>query len=128
MPKLVSNITFKQCQKRDDFQKQLSYDIKNTIKSSSNALIKADKATNFYRMKKEDYTKALHERVTKTYKKIDNNIAVNIEMKSKVIAEKLGLDDGINKQTARKQPFITIKDHKPNFDTNPKHRPAYKPD
>ena len=43
-------------------------------------------------------------------------------MKSKVIAEKLGLDDGINKQTARKQPFITIKDHKPNFDINPKHR------
>ena len=84
MLNLVSNITFKQRPKGDDFQKQLAHDSKNTIKSSSDILIKADKTTNFYHMKPEKYTTALNENVTKTYKKIDNNVVTNIEKKSKI--------------------------------------------
>jgi hypothetical protein len=72
-------------------------------------------------MNPDNYKKVLHENVTKTYKKIDENIAVNIEKRSKIITEKLGLDDRIE-TTAKKEPFITIKDHKPNFNTNPKYR------
>jgi hypothetical protein len=106
---LVSNITFKQQTKPSDFQTKLSYDIKNKIKSSTDVLIKADKTNNFYRMKPDNYKKVLHENVTKTYKKIDENIAVNIEKRSKIITEKLGLDDRIE-TTAKKEPFITIKD------------------
>ena len=36
-------------------------------------LTKADKITNFYRMKPDTFNKLLHN-VTKTYKKIDNNL------------------------------------------------------
>ena len=118
---LVSNITFKQETKPSDFQTKLSHDIKNKIKSSTDVLIKADKTNNFYRMNPDNYKKVLHENMTKTYKKIDENIAVNIEKRSKIITEKLGLDDRIE-TTAKKEPFITIKDHKPNFNTNPKYR------
>ena len=59
-------------------------------------------------MKLEKYTKTLHENVTKTYKKIDNNVVTNIEKKSKIIANKLGLDDRIE-ITAKKEPFIRIR-------------------
>ena len=47
MLKLVSNITLKQRPKGDYFQKQLHRD-KNTIKNSSDVLIKADRTNNFH--------------------------------------------------------------------------------
>ena len=121
MLKLVSDIKFKENPHKNDFQKKLSSDIKNTIKGSNELLIKADRTSNFYRMKPDNYDKLLHNNVTKTNKKIDNNIEASIERKSKSIAEELELDDRIE-ITAKKEPFITLKDHKPNFDTNPKGR------
>ncbi len=113
MLRLVSNITFKQQPKPSDFQTKLSHDINNKIKSSTDVLIKGDKTNHFYCMNPDDYKKLLRENVT--------NIAVNIEKRSKIITEKLGLDDRIETR-AKKEPFITIKDHKPNFNTNPKYR------
>ena len=84
-------------------------------------LIKPDKTSNFYRMKPEKYNKLLHNNVTTTYRKIDNEVVTGIERKSKSIAENLELDDRIE-TTAKKEPFITLKDHKQNFDSNPKCR------
>ena len=43
---------------------------------------------------------------------------MSIENRSKSIANKLNLTDRIN-TTAEREPFITLKDHKPNFENNP---------
>ena len=118
MLKLVNEIKFKEKPKQGNFQKKLASNISNTIKGSTEMLIKADKTSNFYRMKPDRYQKLLHDNVTATYKKIDDEMVNNIEKKSESIAEELRLDDRIEK-TARKEPFITLRDHKPNFDSNP---------
>ena len=101
MLKLVSDIKFKDNPRTDSFQKKLSTDIKNDIKGSSEMLIKADKTSNFYRMKPDAYDNMLHDNVTKTYRKIDSEAVTNIEKKSKAIAENLNLDDRIE-TTAKK--------------------------
>ena len=121
MLKLVSDIKFKDNPRTDSFQKKLSTDIENDIKGSSEMLIKADKTSNFYRMKPDAYDNMLHDNVTKTYRKIDSEAVTNIEKKSKAIAENFNLDDRIE-TTAKNEPFITLKDHKPNFDMDPKCR------
>ena len=118
MLKLVNEIKFKEKPKQGNFQKKLASNISNTIKGSTEMLIKADKTSNFYRMKPDRYQKLLHDNVTATIKKTDDEVVNNIEKKSESIAEDLRLDDRIEK-TARTEPFITLKDHKPNFDSNP---------
>ena len=97
----------------------MSSDIKEKIRKSDDLLITADKTSNYYCMKPENYEELLYNNITKTYKKIDDRLTTSIEKKSKNIAENLGLDDRIE-TTAKKEPIITLKDHKPNFDTNPK--------
>ena len=52
------------------------------------------------------------------YKKVNPNVANSIELEAKSLSKKLQLDDRIN-TTARREAFITLKDHKPNFDNNP---------
>ena len=64
------------------------------------------------------YNVLLHKNITKTYKKVNPNVANSIELEAKSLSKKLQLDDRIN-TTARREAFITLKDHKPNFDNNP---------
>ena len=56
--------------------------------------------------------------ITKTYKKVTQDTTNSIEQEAKAIATKLHLDDRIN-ITAKREAFITFKDHKPNFVKNP---------
>ena len=60
----------------------------------------------------------LQKNITKTYKKIPTQTVLSIENRSKSIANKLNLTDRIN-TTAEREAFITLKDHKPNFENNP---------
>ena len=60
----------------------------------------------------------LQKNVTKTYKKVSPTIINSIDVEAKAIAKKLHLDDRIN-TTAKREAFITLKDHKPNFANNP---------
>ncbi|XP_067951745.1 uncharacterized protein [Watersipora subatra] len=69
----------------------------------------------------ENYNKALQNNITKNYKKTDNDTINKITANDQQIAQQLELDDRIE-QTARRDAFITIKDHKPNFPNNPTHR------
>lgn len=59
----------------------------------------------------------LNENVTKAYKKTDRNVPNAIASKDKHIAEKLGLDDGID-VSAHRGSYITMKDHKRDFVNN----------
>ena len=80
--------------------------------------VPADKTTNFYKMDPKSYNDLLHKNVTKTYKTIPAETVCNIESEAKSIAEKLNLADRIN-TTAQREAFVTLKDHKPNFENNP---------
>ena len=63
------------------------------------------------------YNDLLQKNITKTYKKVTQVTTSSIEQEAKAIAKKLHLDDRIN-TTAKREAFITLKDHKPNFSNN----------
>ena len=60
--KMARNIEFRN--KPNEFQQKLAADI-NSIRSSPNLLIPADKTTNLYEMSAKDYNKLLHDNITK---------------------------------------------------------------
>jgi len=100
------------------FQQKLSSDIQTNIKKSSDLLIPADKTSNFYKMDSTAYNGLLQKNITKTYKKVSPDTTSSIELEAKEIAKRLDLDDRVN-TTAKREAFITLKDHKPNFANNP---------
>ena len=99
-------------------QKQLSKDIKQ-MKESNSVYVSADKTTKMYKLPVDNYNKILTENITKTYKKSDPSIVCKINSEAKSIAKKLHLDDRIE-QFANKKSYLTLKDHKENFENNPK--------
>lgn len=115
MTKLVQDIKFKP--HNNKLQTKLRQDAKQ-IKSSNKVLVKADKTTNFYGLDKTEYNKLLHDNITKTYKKTDKNTAEKITKEDKIITQKLELENKVEKM-AEKQAFITLKDHKENFQNRP---------
>ena len=72
-------------------------------------------------MEKAHYEKLLTDNITKTYKQSNNNVYNSINLEAKHIAKKLEIADRIECM-ARKPAYITIKDHKENFNINPKCR------
>ena len=115
MLKMIQNIKFKDTKCK--FQKELFNDV-NKINKSNMLFVAADKTTNFYKMDPKSYNDLLDKNVTKTYKTIPAETVCNIENEAKSIAEKLNLADRIN-TTAQREAFVTLKDHKPNFENNP---------
>ena len=72
-------------------------------------------------MSANDYNLLVHSNVTATYKKSTRNIKSNIDREAKHIATELNLADRIEK-IAEREAFVTLKDHKENFENNPKCR------
>ena len=117
MYEIIQKIEFRKV--NNEFQKKLARDVKS-IKQNKNLLVSADKTTNLYEMKKEDYSKLLQENITKTYKKSRKGTR-EVNREAKVIAKKLGLADKVEAYV-EKEAYITLKDHKDNFQSNPKCR------
>jgi hypothetical protein len=115
---LIQDIEFKPVESK--FQKHLNNDIRD-IKKSDQLLIPADKTTNFYKVNPKQYNELLHTNITKDYKKAPASLEQDINTGDKDIASNLKLADRINIM-AKKEAFITLKDHKPNFKNNPKCR------
>jgi len=113
---VIENIRFKKV--KYWFQRKLSPDIQTNIKKSSDLLIPADETSNFYKMELNAYNGLLQKNITKTYKKVPPNTASSIELEAKEIVRRLDLDDRVN-TTDKREAFITLKDHKPNFANNP---------
>lgn len=113
---MIENIKFRKV--RCWFQNKLSSDIQHNIKKSSDLLVPADKTSNFYKLDQSAYNGLLNKNITKTYKKVSPNTTKSIEIEGKAIAKKLEIDDRVN-TTAKREAFITLKDHKPNFANNP---------
>ena len=115
---LIDSISFSSY--RDTFQKKLASDIKE-IRNSKSVLVAADKTTNIYKMSPESYRKLLTDSITKEYKKTDNSKKHEIDVEAKKIAKSMNLADKIE-CLAEREAFITLKDHKDNFENNTKCR------
>ena len=76
---------------------------------------------NFYKIEKADYKEHMHRNVTKDYKKAGNDDFENVTKEDKVIANKLEIADRVY-TTSKREAFLTLKDHKPNYINNPTFR------
>ena len=115
---LIHNIQFDNNASKCRFQRTLNTDIDTKIKKPNNLLVPADKTTNYYSMSTATYEKLITENVTKTYKKSSPKVVDELNSQSARVAEKLGLDNRIEK-LAEREAFITLKDHKPEFHAHP---------
>ena len=101
---------------KSSFQQQLAEDI-IIIKNTKTTLTFADKTSNLYKVPKEQYEKLVNNAITTSYKKINkkaqdqiNSQGKNI-LKNKEVIKRMFVN---GKQNC----FITLKDHKPNFQNN----------
>ena len=115
---LARSILFKKVQ--NSFLSKLSQDVKS-IAGCTSLSVPADKTTNLYKVGITDCIKLLHDNVTANYQITDTNNVKQINLDAKNIAKTLKLDNKIEK-LAKKEVFLTPKDHKPNFYNNPKCR------
>ncbi|PFX16668.1 Fibropellin-1 [Stylophora pistillata] len=103
-----------------ELQKKLSQHV-DSINKDSNLYVPADKTTNFYKMNANDYKSLLNKNIEKEYKKSPANAETHINTEAKDLAQTLKIDDRVE-MLAPKESFITLKDHKDNFQNNPKCR------
>ena len=79
-------------------------------------LIPTDKTRNLYLLEKDQYDKLLRENITKHYKPANEHLYDDINTEAKTIAENLKIKDQMEIM-AKKEAFITLKDHKENFES-----------
>ena len=118
MYEIINNVQFTDY--RSKFQHKLISDVKNINKSDKIYLI-ADKTRNIYEVSEEKYNKLLFDNVTSTYQKTTQTTIGEINSEARTITTELGIDDRVE-QLAEKPAFITLKDHKPDFQNRPKCR------
>ena len=81
----------------------------------------ADKTRNIYEMEATTYNKLLTQNVTKTYKHAQQNCFEEIEKERQNIANMLNISNRVDPMS-KTNAFISLKDHKPDFENNPKCR------
>ena len=108
---LVTNIKFKQF--NNAFQDKLRAD-KGEILRSKEVLVKADKSTNIYKVKPDEYDKLMMDNITKDYRKCPRSEVDKVTREAASIARMYNLEDRIDAPT-EDEAFITIKDHKESF-------------
>ena len=112
---LARNVKFQKG--KDNFQLKIKNDI-DEINQCDKILVHADKTSNMYKLTKTEYDKHLHNAITKTYKKAKPNLQKEINKEGKELMKD---DKIINRMSinAENSSFITMKDHKENFENNP---------
>ena len=91
------------------------------IKKCKTILLPADKTSNMYEIDKKDYNKLVRDNVTSEYKIAPPKLEEQINCRARNLAENLELDERIE-VIAHKEAYVTLKDHKHNFENNPKCR------
>ena len=115
---MAQNIEFKQ------FENNLQRNLKNVCKSmdkETKLIIPADKTSNFYKIDTAQYQELRSKDVQKCYKKEKKQTFDKINKEHIKLANKLDIDDRLFK-TSTQDCFITLKDHKNNFQENPQVR------
>ena len=116
--RLMQNIRFRRRSK--PFLTVLKEEVRK-INQKKELIIPADKTSNNYLIPAEKYEELVKTEIHKKYKKATVEEVVNVNSEHKQTAVELDLDDRIFK-TAPRDAFITLKDHKEDFSTNPKVR------
>ena len=114
---LIKNVEFDKNYRPSEFQKKLRKDIR-TITRSDKTLTAADKTSNMYRLTKAEHDKLVSDAVTTTYKKANRNIKEEIEKEGVQFAKKVKVLDKME-VNGEGNCFITLKDHKENFENRP---------
>ena len=102
------------------FQHVLKNVIRN-INSSKDIIVAADKTRNMYKMSHEKYDKLVSNSITQSYRKAEDNISYTVATECKNLSRKLNIENHMP-STKLNPAFITIKDHKENFNNNAKCR------
>ena len=108
---LIGSLEFREV--KDDFQKKMRTDIAK-IRKSNEVFLPSDKTRNLYAMDKDQYGRLLQENITKNYTHAPEAAYDNINGEAQVIATDLKIADRVD-VLARRESFITLKDHKDNF-------------
>ena len=107
----IENIQFRNV--KSTFLSKLRNDVDN-IKKSERLFVPADKTSNYYKLDKSEYTKLVKDNTTAKYKRTSESQINQINQEARNIASNIQLEDRIE-TIAKKQAFISIKDHKENF-------------
>ena len=114
--RMIENIKFRNV--NDEFLTPLLNDQKK-INNSPNIFVFADKARNIYETTTETYKKLLNDNVTTSYKVHLNETMKDIDGELKSIASSLSIASQIEPM-AKLESFLSLKDHKENFQNDPK--------
>ena len=112
---MITNIKFRRT--KNHFQYKLRNNIKK-INNDNHLFIPADKTSDFYKLSKDQYEGLINKSIHKKYKKSSEATVREVTKEDRRIATKLELSDRID-VTAKREAFITLKDHKPNFRNKP---------
>ena len=77
-------------------------------------IVQSDKTSNYFIMDVDEYQGHLNKEIMKSYRKVDSSIIENIDEEAASLVTRIDLDDRIE-GIAKKQAFLTIKDHKDDF-------------
>ena len=112
MVKLIGNIQFRK--PSDSFQRSLQKDAEY-IRGSQDIFVPAEKTKNIYRMGRVQYEQLLQDNITRHYKTAEEDAYDKINKEVEIIANRLDIADRVDVM-ARRKSFITLKDHKENFE------------
>ena len=114
---LIKSVKFKNNRRGGpEFQARLKKDLQN-IKAESRIHMEADKTNNKYLIEVPEYETLLLNNITSSYCKAENNLESEISQKEARVANELEIVNRAEVQ-AKKQAYVTIKDHKINFRQN----------
>ena len=115
---MVKEIQFRKM--RNNIQQNMYEDMRR-FKESESIFVKSDKSGNLYEIEKGRYKQMMFKEVVKNYKKAPPDLEKELNNDAKMLAHRLGIVDRVEKYNT-KNCFITIKDHKSDFKTNPECR------
>ena len=115
---LVDSVEFSDIKSK--FQKEIQKDVKNICKSKK-MLVPADKTSNLYEVDPSKYETLLRNNITSHYKHADANMEAEVNLEARKLAEALDIADRVEVMS-KSNAFITLKDHKPNFQSDTKCR------
>ena len=115
---LIRDIEFRNF--TDQFQEKLKDDVR-MIREASELIVEADKTSNHYRLTTDQFKELLYKDIHKDYKKAaKEDLRDTVEHHKKIVAE-YDLDDRMMATQVRPA-RVTLKDHKPHFQEDPKVR------
>ena len=100
----------------NNFQESMKKDIKE-IKKSKDLIVAADKTSNFYKIKPNEYSQLIQKNINKDYKKTDICTIKSINASGQKILQDNQIRGKVPKYE-QMEAFITLKDHKEDFARN----------